>query len=297
MENKANLFIVGAAKCGTTSLYEYLSQHPEIYMSPIKEPHFFSDNVKSLNKDLYRNPVKGEKVHTRIIRDAKVYASLFEEGRYHKIRGDASPSYLWDVMAAQKIYNYNNEAKIIIMLRNPVKRLISQYQMAQSLGIHSNKPFLELIKEEFKKKNKIWGIDHIYIDLGFYHEQVARYTCLFPSSQILILKFEDFITNKRETLNRVFTFLAVDDNVDLHIDDVYNSTTHPKYAFIKRFRRNKFLKKIISLLGTKKALLKEKLFTEGYDNKIVIDEKAIEYLENIYGPDLQKLREDYNIQF
>src|ERR1700733_8619605 len=131
-DNLVNLFIVGAAKCGTTSLYEYLNQHPEIYMCPVKEPHFFSNKVENLNKDLYRAPEPGKKYHTKVIKDIDVYTSLFDDGAAYKIRGEASPSYLWDSDVAQKLYQYNPNAKIIIILRDPIDRLVSAYQMDYS---------------------------------------------------------------------------------------------------------------------------------------------------------------------
>src|SRR5215210_1669165 len=98
MNQIPNLFIVGAAKCGTTSLYEYLNEHPDIYMCPVKEPHFFS-NVQIRNKEVHKDPEPGKYYMTKVIRSTEIYLSLFKEGLNCKIRGEASPSYLFDTNA------------------------------------------------------------------------------------------------------------------------------------------------------------------------------------------------------
>src|ERR1700712_5403611 len=120
-KNKPNLFIIGAAKSGTTSLHYYLSQHPDIFMSTVKEPHFFA-NVKEKDKRIYEQPKKGEIHHTRIITDLDVYLSIFESDHPVIYRGEASPSYFFDSDAAKKVFDFNPEARIIILLREPVSR-------------------------------------------------------------------------------------------------------------------------------------------------------------------------------
>ena len=299
MEARANLFIVGAARCGTTSLYEYLDRHPDIFMSSVKEPHFFAENVENLNQELYKPPEKDKKYHTKIIRDKCVYASLFEEGAQFKIRGEASPSYLWEKNAAKKIYNYNNKSKIIIILRDPVKRSISQYQMDYSLGLQKNICFLQEIQSEFKKEKKIWGLDRLYLDLGFYYQQVSRYYEVFPSSQILIINFESLKSKPRETLTSVFKFLEVSENyVDkINFCKVHNNVSYPRYLIIGKLKKNKLLKRFLNLLGDKKDFLKLMTYKKGYNQKIIIDKEAHNFLKKIYKEDLEKLNCYYKISF
>src|SRR6266540_1042598 len=281
MEVRANLFIVGAARCGTTSLYEYLDQHPDIFMSSVKEPHFFAENVENPNQELYKPPEKDKKYHTKIIRDKCVYASLFEEGAQFKIRGEASPSYLWE----------KNEAKKIIILRDLVKRLISQYQMDYSLGLQKNICFLQEIQDEFKKEKKIWGLDRLYLDLGFYYQQVSRYYEVFPSSQILIINFESLKSKPRETLISVFKFLEISENyVDkINFCKVHNNVSYPRYLIIGKLKKNKLLKRLLNLLGDKKDFLKLMTYKKGYNQKIIIDKEAHNFLKKIYKEDLEKL--------
>ena len=121
---KVNTFIVGAPKAGTSSLHFYLNQHPEICMSSVKEPNFFS--AKEV-ENLYYN--------SQIVSSTKDYNSLFESDV--KIKGESSVSYLYYKEVAKRIYEYNAKAKIIIMLRKPVDRLFSHYLMDKRLGLCS----------------------------------------------------------------------------------------------------------------------------------------------------------------
>lgn len=298
-KNLANLFIVGAAKCGTTSLYEYLSQHPQIYMCPVKEPHFFSDKVENLNNELYEQPKKGVKYHSKIIKDPDVYQSLFDEGAGFNIRGEASPSYLWDPDSALKIFNYNPNAKIIVVLRNPIDRLVSGYQMDHSLGLQAGTDFLTNIKEEFKKEKKIWGIDRIYLDLGFYYEQISRYKKLFPDDQILIIKFDNLVKKTSETLVNVFKFLKVDEKylANINLGEVHNESATIKYPFLKKLKKVKVFRSVMQFVNKRFKFLKKLTHKKGYGLQLSIDDKAKAYLNDVYSNDLAKLKNEYHIEF
>ncbi|MBP6414624.1 MAG: sulfotransferase, partial [Bacteroidia bacterium] len=130
--NKPDFFIVGAAKSGTTSLYHYLNQHPEIYLSPIKEPNFFSSDIKIENlRQSVKNRIKAENIdqffndgmkrtiHRAFIRDEHQYLQLFAPAAPGQLKGEASPSYLYSEVAAKSIFAFNEKAKIIIILREP----------------------------------------------------------------------------------------------------------------------------------------------------------------------------------
>src|SRR5919108_5774969 len=106
-----NLFIVGAAKAGTTSLYHYLAQHPDVYMAPMKEPHFFSQ---------IRPDPKLEAFFPHVDNEAK-YLALFAAAGDEKVRGEASTSYLWHPDVADAIRSKRPDAKIVAMLRDPLE--------------------------------------------------------------------------------------------------------------------------------------------------------------------------------
>ena len=149
MENKIkpNLFIVGAAKAGTSALHAILSEHPNIFMSPVKEPNYFSsdllvDNFNSEQKKKFKN----EKIqflnngavrpcHQLYVRNKTDYLRLFKDADSKvKYCGEASVSYLFSKIAAQKIKEFNPVSKIIIILRNPVERAFSHFLMDLKIG-------------------------------------------------------------------------------------------------------------------------------------------------------------------
>jgi hypothetical protein len=137
-----DFFLMGAPKCGTTSLHQYLGQHPGLYMSPIKEPHFFSDEVRVRNFDPVmkakaaaragdlrawldgpgRGPFSGGPIGTHTD-----YISLFREAGQCRLAGESSTCYLWSPTAPRNIADHVPHARILAVLRNPIDRAFSQY--------------------------------------------------------------------------------------------------------------------------------------------------------------------------
>ena len=152
-KNKIDFFLVGAARCGTTSLYNYLNNNNEIYLPKIKEPNFFSevDSPKLEDHDL---PIPNVSYHSKIINSREVYDTLYTEAKKSQLKGDTSPSYLWDKNTAKKIFNHNPKAKIIISLRQPLDRAYSHYIMNYYTGVDTSKSFVEALNS---KKNEMWG--------------------------------------------------------------------------------------------------------------------------------------------
>lgn len=244
-KNKPNLFIVGVAKSGTTSLYYYLSQHPDIFMSTVKEPHFFA-NAKEKDERIYEKPEKGEVHHTRIIRDMDTYLSIFESDDPVIYRGEASPSYFFDSNAAKKIFDFNPEAKIIVLLREPVSRTFSHYNMDRNMNVQDEKDFLTAVKQDQLNTDKVWGGAHLYIELGLYYKQLARYSKYFPAEQLLIMKFEDLIADPLKSVKKVFQFLNLD------VNKVHDLALEPKNQ--AEYARNHFLNKLLVLIRKNRLL-------------------------------------------
>ena len=179
-----NFFIVGAAKCGTTSLVHYLKQHPEVYFSPVKEPaHFIKDAPSE-----YAYP------------EFERYLSLFKKAGDAKAIGEASTGYLFDEGAAVRIYNKFPSAKIIIILRNPSEMVFSFWRYEQVCG-YEDKTFEYVISEEgrryrnskeFKDECRKWWANYAYMDRGLYFEQVKRYVDVFGRDKVKIYIFAEY---------------------------------------------------------------------------------------------------------
>jgi Sulfotransferase family len=221
-----NLFIVGAARAGTTSLYHYLGQHPEIYMSPLKEPDFFSPRA---------NPRRWvEKAYSE-----EAYLALFADARTEKLLGEASTSYLWFPTAARAIHARVPDAKILIVLREPIERAYSHYLMDVSDGVEE-RIFSEVIHDAARRHTPS------YADFGLYCEQVRRYLDLF-GDDVLVLFFEPLFADPRTGLRGIFEFLGVDPGFSADVELEW----HHLYAR----PRNRLGGALVSVAGTVRRTL------------------------------------------
>jgi hypothetical protein len=193
-----NFFIVGAAKCGTTSLYAYLKQHPQVYMSPMKEPHFFSPVAE-------RN---GPQRFVDVVTDRDAYLALFEGAAGYPAVGEASTSYLGFEETADVIREQVPDARIIILLRDPIERAYSHYLMAVRNGLQ-NLPFHEVILREREDPRVGWGPAwHRYTML--YYPGVKRYLDAFGGERVLVLLTEDLKRDPRGVTRQAVEFLGLD---------------------------------------------------------------------------------------
>lgn len=193
-----NLFLVGAAKAGTTSVYDELARHPAIYMSPMKEPHFFSRIQPSPARAAFFPHVS----------DQDDYLALFDGAAGERLIGEASTSYLWDTEAAERIRRVAPEASILIMLRDPVERAHSQYWNDVREGIET-RSFPEALTEERRSGPGAWGVTSLYLDCGRYADQVARYLDRF-GDRVLVSFFEGFVADQAGTVAEIHEFLGVE---------------------------------------------------------------------------------------
>jgi hypothetical protein len=218
-----NLFIVGAAKAGTTSLYHYLAQHPDVYMAPMKEPHFFSQ---------IRPDPKLEAFFPHVA-DQADYLALFAAAGAEKVRGEASTSYLWHPNVADEIWQRRPEAKIVAMLRDPLDRAYSNYWNDVREGIE-HRSFAEAVSEELAGAPGRWGVSSLYVDGGFYAERIERYQKRF-NGNVLVLFFEEFVADVPGTLHAVFAFLDVDTEWAARVEpEVHNPFALPRNVLGRR---------------------------------------------------------------
>ena len=219
--NPPNFFVVGAAKSGTTSLDLYLSQHSDIYLSPIKEPHFFSNDISladcspeyikraSLNVEAYLGNQVLTRMHVAHIEDQSQYIELFREVKDEKLIGELSTSYLYSNCAAENIFKFNQNAKIIIVLRQPVYRAYSHYLMNVREFLEYESGFISALERDFYSSEKGWGKSNLYVELGLYFEQVSRYVKRIPEGQIKIFLFEELKNDPVRFIQDVCEFLEV----------------------------------------------------------------------------------------
>ncbi|TCS41940.1 sulfotransferase domain-containing protein [Reinekea marinisedimentorum] len=192
---QVDFLIVGAQKSGTSALDKYMRTHSEIEMATRKEVHFFDTD------ELFN----GGKV------DYSKYHKSFPGDTTVSIRGESTPIYMYWNDAPKRIWQYNPEIKLIVVLRNPIERAFSHWNMARYRGVE-DMSFSDAIKAEslrcrvsLPNQNRVFS----YCDRGFYSFQLRRLWQFFPAEQVLILKFENLKYDLKNTLSGIASFLNV----------------------------------------------------------------------------------------
>ena len=196
--NIPDFFIVGAPKSGTTALDYHLNLHPEVFMAK-KELHFFGSDIGIIQEDMNKEE----------------YLSFFNNSKENQLKGESSVWYLFSKNAAKEIKDFNPNAKIIVLLRNPIDSLHSQYIYN---GIETNQDFDSAFNADTERlQNNIeFPCNYFknrppYLKSVQYYTQLKRYFEIFEKENILILLHEDLSNNFLETYNKVLEFLRVED--------------------------------------------------------------------------------------
>ncbi|MBA2406440.1 MAG: sulfotransferase domain-containing protein [Chitinophagales bacterium] len=275
-----NFLCVGAQKAGTTTLYEILKQHPEIYLpEKVKETKFFVYEEK-------------------YARGLSFYENQFFSGwNGQKAIGEVDPAIMFEEKAAQRIYeSLGKEVKLIFILRNPAERAYSHFLMSQRKGFE-DLPFEKAIEAETERleKKTAQKFNYSYISRGFYSQQVLRFKNFFTDDQMLFLLFEeDLIKNRKETFNRLQDFLSVK-RAELNLDIRSNEAALPKIKAVHQLTRKKNpLRNIIgSLLPPEWKRSMQKFISRKNAVAVVnskLDKKREqELLDNYFITDIQQL--------
>ena len=207
-----NFLIIGAHKCGTTSLYEYLRQHPQVFMPQLKEPSFFTFE----NQNLDHFPAMKRNVVTRF----EDYADLFREANGYAAVGEASPMYFKCSYSAANIKRHLPHARLILILRNPLERAYSHFQMELRNGTVKSRNFAEAIHEYELLPD---GIRYQrYIHDGKYFTLLKPYLDLFGAENILVLLFDQLRSDPFGLMKSVFEFLGIDDEFMPDLSEKHN---------------------------------------------------------------------------
>ena len=231
-----NFMCIGAAKSGTTTLYDILQQHPEIFIPKFKEPHFFDI------PENYKNGIEW-------------YEKNYFSRANQKIRADFTPSYLFDPQVPERIFKQlGKNIKFLVVLRNPVDRAYSHY-LHSLRDEYEYLDFIDVLKIEKERLDKyakqsdyLSYLHHSYFHQGLYGEMVERYLKFFPLKQFLFIHFEeDHLKNNKQTIIKILDFLEVDSKTSLKTNFKSNPASKS---------RSKQLKKIMQKTGWWRVVLK-----------------------------------------
>lgn len=277
---KPSFICVGAQKAGTTSLQEILSQHPSIYLSPLKEIKFFHRD------EHYKKGVEW-------------YFNHFKDAKDNQIIGDITPDYLLYGNTAQRILkDLGSDIKIITILRQPVNRTISQFNFFRSAEVEKETNFKKIITNyseiDFLNLHfENWYTPSYYIERSLYYNQLKRYYDIFPKSNIHIIIFEEFFGNQHEVeMKKLLNFLELE-NINFQTNVHSHSTRVPKDNLTyKTAQQLKNIKELIKPFFPKESYIKlrAKVFNLITEKPKTIDSQFKKELFNLYfKDDVEKL--------
>lgn len=225
--NPPNSFIVGAPKCGTTAWVEYLSSHPEIFFSSWKEPHYFCDDFPGF----------------QWIKTEHEYLALFADAGKESIIAEASVQYLFSKTAAQRIYDFDEDARILVFLR-PQRSFLPSYHNQLLYNQDEVIPDFETAwrRTVQGKRRRVPATCRVpefldYPAVGRFDEQLQRYANLFPASQLLIMDFDDWTKDIRRSYLRVLKFLGLEDDGRAYFKPVHRAKRHRFDSFARLTQR------------------------------------------------------------
>lgn len=293
-----NFLIIGAGKAGTTSLYRYLNQHPDVYLADVKDSEFFAMEGKK--------PVAREEDpeslhhHPNAVYDLESYQGLFDDVTTEKAVGEASTIYLYDKYAYTVIKKYVPEVKMIAVFRDPVDRLYSRW--------------LHLVRDDRKpsasfsdalNRQSIWWRRNDLIWEGFYYKHLSKFFEIFDRSQILVKFYDELLGDSVAFTRDMFEFLDVDPNFKPDTTARYNVSGVAKSKLVNRLiggnsKLRKLLKKRMpgalswmrkqnALQGIVTQLRRRNLKTPPLDPEI---RKRL--IEEVYKEDILKFQELVN---
>lgn len=280
-----NFIIAGVARCGTTSLYHYMKQHPEISFPIQKEPKYYS----SVHLEFPHRGVGDDTVDSFVIKDRDAYFKLFSKLGNFKAIGEASSDYLYfHEYTVDSIKKELGDIPIIISIRNPIERTYSAYNNLLRDG-RETLTFMEALKAEKKRVADNWDWMWAYKGGSLYADAIEHFQKEF--SKVKVVLFDDLNVNSDKILKEIFEFLEVDAAVSVNSETKYSHSGKPKNAFIAMLtdRNNKItfaLRKAIMSLVPRSFL--EKIASRML-KKDDLPEEAVKYLNDYFKEDIEKL--------
>jgi len=286
---KPNFFIVGEPRCGTSALTDFLHQHPDIFMANPREPNYFCQDIL---QEGFRFHKKNNSMH--IFRlyfptpTEKSYMELFKDA-HSQVKGESSAIYLYSKTAAQNIHDFNPEAKIIILIRNPVDFLYSFHSHLVSISEENEGNFKKALSLESQRKQgkqipkRVLASSELYYSerVKFY-DHIKRFLEVFNKKQIKIILYDDFKNNNAGIYKKILQFLGVGDFQPKF--GVRNASRQVRFRWVKYFMESPFIWKGV------KFILPKSVF--GYMKKffyqIVRKHKAPQAMDQMLRKDLMK---------
>jgi len=287
MKEKVNLLLLGTQKAGTTSLYKYLKQHPDICFSDLKEITYFVDDI------FYKKGIKYFHAFFKKYNNQKIIASSY----VHMLSSENAP---------KRVLNYNKNMKFIILLREPIARAFSAFNYARQNGWEKyNMDFLRTLELESERMHQK-KIDLLYFYNGLYAKHISNWMNFFPKENFFIVTTKEFQNDPKNVMKKINFFLAIP-NYKFVTKKKSNVTQKPRLIFINKFllTRNKVIRAFFGKFLNSSLknwllrifipfLLKINQSSKKFKN---IEENEKSIVANYFLNDLKILKQKYNIDF
>ncbi len=198
--------IIGAARSGTTALYQYLAEHPGLFLTEPKEPHYFA---LAGTTPAFTGPGDRQTINRLAVPDREAYLRLYRQARPDQVRGEASVSTMYYPEAVTRVREMVPDARLVCMLRDPVDRAFSAYGFMRTRGWEPCATFEEALADEPRRIEAGWHHIWHYTAMSRYGEQLRHVLEVFPREQVLVLRHEDMTADPDAVLERVYDHLGV----------------------------------------------------------------------------------------
>ncbi|WP_298893571.1 sulfotransferase [uncultured Psychroserpens sp.] len=282
-----DFLIVGAAKCGTTSLGDYLNEHKDMFICNPKEPKYLT---YSFLKDAYKG--EGDDfTKKKAIKTLDGYKDLFKKAKSHQLKGESSVDLLYYYEKTIPIIKETlGDPKIIIMLRNPIKRAFSAYSHLVRDGRESLS-FIEGLKQEEERLKLDYEFIWAYKKASFYADATKAFQDNFTNVKVII--FEDFVKHQEEKTKDVIKFLGIENEPNSFNEVHRNISGKPKSQLLNTILlKDSFVKTMFKKLFPSSFRARIKYVIQKNNlNPIVMNESEANYLKGVFDEDIDKLQD------
>jgi hypothetical protein len=241
-----NFFVVGAPKAGTTSVWRYLDQHPDVFMSPIKEPSFFAPEMVEVSDDTRarhareRRDIQAfldgpmtDRRHQGFVVEWEAYRRLFRNARDERAIGEGTVAYHGSLAAPQAIRQRIPDARIVMILRDPAERLFAHYKAVRAMR-RTSLGYAAWADEQRRLEASRSGVPWGSFWAGRYGDHVARYLSWFPAERVHIVFYDDLAADAPLVMRQMFAFLGVDPGAPVDTSVRHNETVVPRWQTLDR---------------------------------------------------------------
>lgn len=284
-----NFVVIGAPKSGTTSLFYYLRQHPDVYLPVRKELHYFSHDLIAANA---QGPGDALTV-SALCKGLDEYRAHYRDAAGQAAVGEVSPSYLYYAEVAEAIERtlVPGPVRIVAVLRNPIEKAYSQYMHLVRDG-WEELSFCDALQAEPERRERRWGDFWRYAESSLYSARLRTYVERFGRENVHVLLFDDLAADPGGAMRDLFAFLGVDPSFPCDTSKVLNRSGRSRSRFVRDFFANpNALKALVKRLVPERVRVPLRLAILGWNTggKGTIEPRAADHLRERFAADVTEL--------